>query len=321
MRLSRRETITVGARHAKPCVSRVLRGDSATVIDPRPLKSVEPVLIDAARLEATPYSLRDNRLEIWREGGVDRVTLAAPTRGWIRRLAPPHWRRGAAQGSEEAAVRGAWTSLLTAIAGASDVAWLTPLERLVLRENKLLQQMIAKRLGIEVPATVLASDPARIPTEWGQRIVVKPLGAANYTDETGAERIVWTQELDRDSPLLDRLAGAPFILQRRLDAERHLRVVTVREQSWSCELTGDHPLDWRRDDAAHHSFTAAAEPTVQAKAVELASELGIGYSSQDWIVADATPYFVDLNPAGQWLFLPDDVGAAVTGAIAAWLTT
>lgn len=35
--LSRRETITVGARHANPCVSRVLRGDSATVIDPRPL--------------------------------------------------------------------------------------------------------------------------------------------------------------------------------------------------------------------------------------------------------------------------------------------
>lgn len=284
-------------------------------------RSVEPVLVDVARLEQSPYSLLDNRLALWSKGEIQAVELGSRTRGWIRRFAPPHWRRGATQGSEDAAVRGAWTSLLTAIAGASEVTWLTPLERLLLRENKLLQQMVVKRLGIEVPATTVTSDRAHIPVEFGSRIVVKPLGAANYTDESGSERVVWTQELDRDSPVLDRLAGAPFLVQRRLDADRHLRVVTVCDQSWACELTGDRPLDWRRDEEAHHSFVAIGEVAVEAKAVRLASELGVGYSSQDWIVADGIPYFVDLNPAGQWMFLPDDVAAAVTEAIAAWLTS
>jgi hypothetical protein len=294
---------------------------AAAVADAIRATSIEPMLVDVARLENMSYSLRGDRLEVWRDGSHEQVTLGGSTRGWIRRLAPPHWRRGVTLGTEEAAVRGAWTALLTVIAGAADVLWLTPLERLMLRENKLLQQTIATRLGIDVPATAVVSDRTQIPTEWGTPIVVKPLGAGNYSDESGAERIVWAQELDRDSPLLGLLAAAPFLLQRRLDAERHLRVVTVRDHSWACELTGERPLDWRRDEEAHHSFVAVAEPAVQQNAVRLADALGVGYSSQDWIVADdGVPHFVDLNPAGQWLFLPDDVGTEITQAIASWLT-
>jgi hypothetical protein len=30
--------------------------------------------------------------------------------------------------------------------------------------------------------------------------------------------------------------------------------------------------------------------------------------------------FIDLNPGGQWLFLPTDIAAEVTGALASWLT-
>jgi len=43
---------------------------------------------------------------------------------------------------------------------------------------------------------------------------------------------------------------------------------------------------------------------------------------QDWIVDEAdTAWFVDGNPAGQWLFLPEPVGAAVTERIAEWLVS
>ena len=53
--------------------------------------------------------------------------------------------------------------------------------------------------------------------------------------------------------------------------------------------------------------------------MQLADALKVGYSSQDWVVGEGQPYFLDLNPGGQWLFLPDPTSADVTEAIAAWL--
>jgi hypothetical protein len=53
--------------------------------------------------------------------------------------------------------------------------------------------------------------------------------------------------------------------------------------------------------------------------VTLATTLRAGFTSQDWIVDDAGPAFLDLNPGGQWLFLPHEVSAPATAALADWL--
>lgn len=48
--------------------------------------------------------------------------------------------------------------------------------------------------------------------------------------------------------------------------------------------------------------------------------MNLGFSSQDWIVdRDGTAWFIDGNPAGQWLFLPPEVSTPATDAIASWL--
>lgn len=47
--------------------------------------------------------------------------------------------------------------------------------------------------------------------------------------------------------------------------------------------------------------------------------MNVGYSSQDWVETGAGKYFLDLNPSGQWLFLPAPVSVEVTNALAAWL--
>jgi glutathione synthase/RimK-type ligase-like ATP-grasp enzyme len=175
-------------------------------------------------------------------------------------------------------------------------------------------------MGIATPPTAVVSQRAFIPAELGDTLVVKPLGTATYTDVEGTEQVVWAQEVSRDSATLDALAGAPFLVQRLVKADRHLRVVTVDKKAWACNLNADDlPLDWRREERAHESFAAASEPAVERDALRLADALGIGYSSQDWIVANGVPYFLDLNPAGQWLFLPDKVASDITNEIASWL--
>jgi hypothetical protein len=243
------------------------------------------------------------------------------SRGWLRRLAPEQWRNDVEPGSRDAVVRDAWLTAITTLAELGGVEWLSPLAAIFASENKLLQQKACSSLGITFVPSVLVTRPDRIPPEFGSDLVVKPLAAGHYRDESGAGRVVHATAIARDDARLGLLGGAPFLVQPRLQATRHLRVVTVLEQSWVAGLdAADLPLDWRASAHAHDSFRPSSNPAVASSACALANTLGVGYSSQDWLVdAQGRWHFLDLNPAGQWLFLPDEVADPVTHAIADWL--
>lgn len=280
---------------------------------------VRPAILDAATLEAEPYFVSGTSLKVGVDGG--EVALTSSTRGWIRRVAPPRWRLGVVGGSRDGAVRSAWLALLTGVIAEPAVAWLTPYAQLFTSENKLIQARSATRLGVRTPRTVVARTSADIPNEFGERVVVKPLGTSHYTAEGGDALVLWAQSLARDDPRLEYLDGAPFLVQEELRARRHLRVVSVRGRAWVCELDAtDLPLDWRSSEEAHHAFRVTSEPIVEAYAVRLADALQLGYSSQDWIDTGDGLFFVDLNPAGQWLFLPEPVSGEVARAIAGHLS-
>jgi hypothetical protein len=237
-------------------------------------------------------------------------------------LAPEDWRDHATPGGHDAVVRSAWLSTLLTITRLAELDWISPLDALFAAEDKLTQQRACQVVGASTPAMVLVTRPARIPSELGDHLVVKPMAAGHFRDATGTGRVVHATEMHRSDERLDLLAGAPFLVQQCIQAHTHLRIVTVDRDALVCELDATNlPLDWRADEAAHSSFRATSRPQVAAKAIALTRKLGVGYSSQDWVIdADGTAFFLDLNPAGQWLFLPDDIAEQVTAAIAHWLT-
>lgn len=282
---------------------------------------MKPLIIDAAAFERSDYCLDASGLRL---GAEQELVLASPkpVRGWIRRLAPDGWREDASPRSHDGVVRASWYLLLAAVIRGLGVEWLTGLDRLADAENKALQHLVAAQLGITMPKTVVVSRRELIPAELGEPIVAKPLGPGSFASESRMQ-VIYANELSRTDSALDALGGAPFLLQERLVAELHLRVVTVGDQAWICELNATAlPLDWRRVDQAHDSFRPSERfAPVAAEALRLAASFGVGYSSQDWLVAGDTPYFVDLNPGGQWLFLPAEVADGITSAIADWMVS
>jgi hypothetical protein len=207
------------------------------------------------------------------------------------------------------------------IAGHCGITCLSEIERLLTADNKLVQLRAAAALGISIPASAVTSDRASIPPELGDLFVAKPLGPGQFDDEHGETRVVFTKELSRVSRELGALGGAPFLLQELVNADEHLRVVTVADRFWVCSLDASGvPLDWRREDRAHTAFVVRENhQDVGNQALALARRLGVGFSSQDWIVAGDRRFFLDLNPGGQWRFLPEPVASQITSAIARWL--
>jgi hypothetical protein len=283
--------------------------------------SGDVLVVDAASLSQGVYRLEAGRFCFTRPGSALTIDENAPIRGWLRRLAPPDWQRGITLESRQAAVKTSWLSLLTGVIRTCGVSWLTGVDALIVSESKLLQHDAARRVGVCTPKSIITNDRQVAADYLPDELVLKPLGPGHFFD--GEEPfVVFATAIRNDAPELDALAGAPFITQERIVARAHLRIVTVEDRVWAARLDAtDRPLDWRRQDAAHRSFHATLAPaTVRDGGLRVATALDLGYSSQDWLETDSEPVLLDVNPAGQWLFLPPEVADPVTDAIAAWLT-
>lgn len=271
----------------------------------------EPAVIDAASFAEA--------LTVTCDGIVVGERDVKPGRGWLRRLAPEGWAEAMSQPGVAGAERSAAMSALAAIARDERFTWLTPLDLLGAAENKPFQYRRAAAVGASIPEWIVTTDPAAIPVdgEW----VSKPLGPGSFIDDSGQGWIVPTTGIDLRRHR-DALVRVPFLLQRRLRARTHARVVTVGStvQSATQPAVG-LPLDWRLSTAGHRGFTAEPVPAdVEEVASLTAQSLGVGYSAQDWIEDEnGLWWFIDLNPAGQWLFLPDEVADLVTRRIAEFL--
>ncbi len=258
----------------------------------------------------------------WTTGGFEIDTDAGwrrCTRAWQRRLSPAGAHRGVELGTRRAAESSARLALIIALAD-SGIEWLSDHWSIVRAENKLVMHRVAQELGIRSPMTVVVGDPADIPEALGEKVAVKPLGVGDFVSN-GLAHAVHTRIVERTDPDLGGLAVAPFIVQQPITARSHLRVVTVEQHAWTCCLdAGGLPVDWRAAPEAHHGWRQVQHDDAEADACGLGKALGLGYSSQDWIVDDSgRTWLVDVNPAGQWLFLPDPVASEVTDAIATWL--
>jgi hypothetical protein len=275
-------------------------------------------VIDAQALTAADVLVEPRRVAV--PGPDGEPTELAGGRGWIRRLGPEGWRDAVSPAGHEGVTRSAWVTALASIISGADVEWLSGLRQMFDAEDKLAQYRAASALGIRTPPTALVTRRERIPVEFGDHLVVKPVGVGHYVDATGVDRVAYATELDRQDPALELLAGAPFFVQVAISARAHVRVVTVGARQWVCELAAaDLPLDWRASEAAHDAFRPVAHDVVGDAPLRLADLMSVGYSSQDWIVDATGAVFLDLNPAGQWLFLPDSVADEVTETIAQWL--
>lgn len=256
------------------------------------------------------------------DGHLVQLSSDVPARGWIRRLAPAGWDAEVVLGSHRGAVLSARLTLLGALLRDEAITWLSPIDRLIAAENKLVQYRKALYIGIRVPATVVAMHPRELAAAVGDPLLLKPLGVGNYAGDDGGQHIVHAQRVTVDELAGVDLAAAPFLAQELLTARSHLRIVTVQGRAWAAELDASGlPVDWRSHPPAHDAFTAMhpGDPAITASAVKLADRLGVGYSSQDWLVDKHGPAFLDLNPGGQWLFLPPQVRGPVTASLAQWL--
>lgn len=228
--------------------------------------------------------------------GASTITVDSSTTVWWRR--PETGLPAIANPDEQALAADEIRALVPGVLDAVGVRWVDAPWTLLRSRQKAIQLAAARSCGANTPDFAICGDQvAGQDFADGRRIVAKAVstgvGLAPFVAEVPAEA-------------LDRLGSCPTMLQELVPATADLRVITVGAQSltWTRPRTA-RTLDWRSEDPAGSGFRYAPHDPTAGIASAIATRLGLAFSVQDWLEGpEGPPTFLEVNPQGQWLFLP-----------------
>jgi glutathione synthase/RimK-type ligase-like ATP-grasp enzyme len=221
-------------------------------------------------------------------------------------------------------------NVFTAADAYGDALWVNPLPEAVRAECKLVQLSACRRIGLPFPETVVTTDAAQVDLlrkKWG-RIVFKSFLIHQWQDrQTGQQHSVGVTLLDTHSELpADSIAICPGIYQRYIEKAFDVRVTVMGSHLFAMSLRHRQEggfVDWRIH-TNHPELAAEAivlPSAVESKLRAFMQAMGLVFGCIDLAVdRDGNYFFLEVNQAGQFLFVEDLVPAypilqAMTGLL------
>jgi len=256
---------------------------------------------------------------VLRPAGQEPVHLDEVGAVWLRRVRPmeldpalrdPTSRLFAWSESSEA-LQGLWQ--------ATDCFWMNPLAADEAAQRKVRQLQVARAVGLSVPRTLITNDPALA----HQFVMSTPGGVVRkaFRNIAQAPRETALVGIDDLARIRD-VAYAPVTFQQYVPAEVDLRVVVVEDDVFAAAIRSDpeHRTDYRSGIGTAEFSTHQLPDQVASALVELHKRLGLVYGASDFrLTPDGEYVFLEVNPAGEYLFASERTGQPVPQAIAACL--
>lgn len=246
------------------------------------------------------------------------IDLASVRAVWWRRVRPfeidpaigtPERRQFAHSETSQATL-----GLLDAL-GALGVPWVNARLADEAAHHKPLQWSVAQALGLRVPRTLVTTEAAVA------RAFVAELGLGNVVfkaflasiEEWRETRLVEAGDLQR----LELLKLAPVIFQHYIRGV-DLRVTVIGEQVFAAEIDARHtsyPVDMRMVIGEGTVRPVRLPRALERKLLALQRRLGLVYGAIDLKRDEAGEYhFLEVNPAGQWMFVEQRTGLPISQA-------
>lgn len=202
---------------------------------------------------------------------------------------------------------------------ASQALWVNNIVRDAAAAHKPWQLELARRLGLTIPETLITNDPALVQDFWHEHageVIYKAFSATHYAwRET---RLLRPEELQ----LAETIRLAPVIFQRYVSALVDLRITVIGNQIFAAEAdsqTGEYKIDVRfNQNITYRPHTLP--PQVESMLLQLMRQLGLEYGAIDMRLTPEGDYvFLEINPAGQFLYVEEAAGLPIAAALAAHL--
>ena len=198
--------------------------------------------------------------------------------------------------------------------------WINPPARDAVAAHKPYQLAVAQSLGLEIPQTMMTSDPEEVRAFWrqcdGDVIYKQFLALPEAWSET--RRLGEAETKVGDAAI--RLA--PVIFQQRVAAVADLRVTIIGDEVFAAAVdVRDLAYDVDVRMNLNANYVAHELPDdVADKLRAMMRRLGLVYGAIDLrLTAEGRYVFLEINPAGQFLYIEQATGQQITAALAAHL--
>jgi glutathione synthase/RimK-type ligase-like ATP-grasp enzyme len=247
------------------------------------------------------------------------VDLAEARAGWWRRVCP-FTVEPTVKPRDRAFVESETTQAVMGMLDALPCRWVNPRLPDEAAHHKPHQWAAAREAGLRLPRTLVTNRPEEarrfIEGAGAGRTVFKAFLAS--TDDWRETRLVTPEDVDR----LASVRYAPVIFQEYVEGV-DLRVTLVGASVFAAEIDArrtSYPVDMRMAVGEADVRAVDLPGEVTAGLRRLMSRLGLVYGAVDMRrSASGEHFFLEVNPAGQWLFVEQRTGLPISQALADWL--
>jgi hypothetical protein len=249
------------------------------------------------------------------------VDIASIGSVWCRGFRPSGFPAGLGE-EDQRFVQDEAQRALDALTTVLTVPWVNHPHNFARANSKAAQLMVARDVGLDVPRTLISNEPdlvrsfiEKVPADIVYKAHSQSLnlerGKALYTG------LVTKKEVEQ----LDLIRISPGVFQEYVAKSFELRVTAVGSRLFSGRIESQSSqetiIDWRR-----RPFDIEKEPfdlpmDVAEKVREFMRRFGLLYGAFDFIVTpDGRYVFLEVNPAGQYLWVETVTKMPITAALA-----
>lgn len=211
-----------------------------------------------------------------------------------------------------------------------DCVWVNHPENLVSAAHKPLQLQLATEQGLEIPKTLITNDPDAAVAFWKEcdgDVVYKTLGGPVIDQGEGRMVSIYTTRVRKeDLSDMGQVRHTACMFQQYVPKRLELRLTVIGDDVYTAEIHSQESqtgrVDWRLgyEDLAYGVH--ALPDSIRSRCLALTKQLGLRFAAIDMILTPDNRYvFVELNANGQWAWIEDHTGLALTAALADLLST
>lgn len=216
---------------------------------------------------------------------------------------------------------GEWHAFLNSLYPLIQCPWMNHPVQDEFASRKALQLLVAAQLGFRIPRTLMTSNAER---------------AQSFIDQQGQGRVIYktfasTEQIWRptrlvqpnDVDMADSIRDAPSIFQEYIPATADIRVTIVGSEVFAVAIDArgtNHEVDFRVRMSDSEISVCVLPDGLIRRLHRLLRKLGLVYGAIDLRHTEDDDYvFLEINPAGEFLFVEHNTGLPIASAVSRWL--
>lgn len=198
--------------------------------------------------------------------------------------------------------------------------WLNNVYRIREAENKIYQLFVAKKLGFNIPQTIISNSVTEVNSfiSTYDECIIKPMKSGLI--ESNTPQVIFTSKIDKSLINDERIKLFPNFIQRAINKVADYRITVVGEKVFCAEITSNSKkiqIDWRTTSPENLIYKPISLPAdIEEKCKAITAYFNLNFAAIDIVRDDkGAYYFLEINPNGQWAWIEKRLNFGITNAV------